>query len=216
MLLLLAVVLCVADHHRHETTSSAFTWATYLLAKHPDIQGRLRSEIRGHLSSTSSEANVADILESMPLLHGVCNETLRLYPTVPSTIRVAVQDTTLGSYPVAKGTRLFISPWAINRSAAHWGPDAEEFRPERWITDGKCNNTGGVTSNYSMLTFLHGPRSCIGEKFAKAELKALMAVWCGTFEMEMAQRGEVAIPAGVITTKPKNGMSLRLKKVEGW
>lgn len=66
------------------------------------------------------------------------------------------------------------------------------------------------------MTFLHGPRSCIGEKFAKSELRALIAVFCGMFEMRMANPGEVPEPAGAITTKPKNGMRLRLQVLEGW
>ena len=89
--------------------------------------------------------------------------------------------------------------------------------PERWIDeDGKGNNSGGVESNYAILTFLHGPRSCIGEKFAKAELKALLAVFCGKFELGLVEGEEVPVPAGAITTKPKNGMRLRLKVLDGW
>jgi len=113
---------------------------------------------------------------------------------------------------------LYISPWAINRSPLLWGDQAAEFVPERWIdpSTGKANNTGGVRSNYSNLTFLHGPRSCIGEKFAKSELKALIAAFVGTFAMEMADKNEVPIAGGAITAKPTNGMRLRLKGVEGW
>lgn len=160
---------------------------------------------------------MASVLESLPLLHAVCNETLRLYPTVPSTIRVANRDTTINSQHIPKGTRFLIVPWAINRSPHLWGSNATEFYPERWIDkDGHANNSGGATNNYSNVTFLHGPRSCIGEKFAKSELKALVAVFCGSFLMEMADPNEVAEPAGVITTKPKNGMKLRLKTLEGW
>ena len=160
---------------------------------------------------------MASVLESLPLLHAVCNETLRLYPTVPSTVRVATKDTTINSQHIPKGTRIQIVPWAINRSPQLWGSNATEFCPERWIEkDGHANNTGSATSNYSNVTFLHGPRSCIGEKFAKSELKALVAVFCASFHMEMADLSEIAEPAGVITTKPKNGMRLRLKALEGW
>jgi cytochrome P450 len=160
---------------------------------------------------------MASVLESLPLLHAVCNETLRLYPTIPSTVRVATRDTTINSQHIPKGTRIQIVPWAINRSPHLWGPNATEFCPERWIDkDGHANNSGGATSNYSNVTFLHGPRSCIGEKFAKSELKALVAVFCRSFHMEMADLSEVAEPAGVITTKPKNGMRLRLRALEGW
>ena len=66
------------------------------------------------------------------------------------------------------------------------------------------------------MTFLHGPRSCIGEKFAKGELRALIAVFAGIFDMQMADPNEVPVPAGAITTKPKNGMRLKLRALEGW
>jgi cytochrome P450 len=107
-------------------------------------------------------------------------------------------------------------PGAINRSPDLWGPNASEFVPDRWISlDGKPNNNGGAQSNYSQLTFLHGPRSCIGKDFAKAELRCLVAAWVGAFEMETAS-DKPAIPAGVVTTKPRDGMNLRLKPVGSW
>merc|ERR1711904_15807 len=65
---------------------------------------------------------------------------------------------------------------AVNRNTGIWGKDAMEFIPQRWIdADGRVNNSGGVTSNYSIMTFLHGPRSCIGQGFARSELKCLVA-----------------------------------------
>ena len=132
-------------------------------------------------------------------------------------MRVASRDTTILSTPIPKGTRVYIAPWAINRSPALWGSTAGDFNPDRWIDeDGHANNHGGAKSNYSVLTFLHGTRACVGEKFAKAEMKALLAVFVGTFKMEMADPTEVPIMAGAITVKPKNGMHLRLTKLEGW
>jgi cytochrome P450 len=206
----------------HETTSAALTWGSHLLAKHPDVQTRLRDEIRSNLPSPSTTSNsnidIAAVLESLPYLTAVCNEILRLYPAVPITMRVAIRETAILTQQIPKGTKFYVSPWAINRSPLLWGCQAAEFVPERWIdpSTGKANNTGGVRSNYSNLTFLHGPRSCIGEKFAKTELKALIAVLVGTFEMEMADKDEVPIAGGAITAKPTNGMQLRLKGVDGW
>jgi hypothetical protein len=43
-----------------------------------------------------------------------------------------------------------------------------------------------------------------------------MAVFVGRFAMEMADRNEVPVVAGAITTKPRDGMRLRLRVVEGW
>jgi cytochrome P450 len=206
----------------HETTSSAFTWVMYLLASHPEIQTQLREEIRSKIPTleAASEAtfDLAGTLESMPLLNGVCLETLRLYPTVPVSLRVASKPTSIGSLPVPTGTRAYVVPWAVNRSKEYWGATAEEFVPQRWIDEktGRANNTGGAASNYNIMTFLHGPRSCIGKDFAKAEMKVLVAVFCGGFEIEMEDPEEVPIPYGALTVKPKNGMRLKLKPVPGW
>jgi cytochrome P450 len=198
------------------------TWGSYLLAKHPEVQKRLRDEIRANLPSPSETLNsnidLASVLESLPYLTAVCNEILRLFPTVPITMRIAIRDTAILTQPIPEGTRFYISPWAINRSPLLWGDQAAEFVPERWIdpNTGCANNTGGVRSNYCNMTFLHGPRSCIGERFAKSELKALVAALVGTFAMEMADKDEVPIVGGAITAKPINGMRLRLKNVDGW
>ena len=150
----------------HETTSSALSWCSYLLSLNPGIQSQLRDEVRANLPSPrdNTQQFSAAQIDSLPLLNAVCNETTRLYPTVPVTIRVVVKETPLADKVLPVGTMILLSPWAINRSHDHWGPDAEEFRPGRWINeDGTPNNTGGSVSNYSLMTFIHGPRSCIGQ-----------------------------------------------------
>ena len=195
----------------------------YLLARHPEIQERLREEVKANLPDPTDpdlagDVDIASILDSLPLLNGVCQETLRLYPTVPITIRIARRNTSLCGTPIPRLTQIMLCPWATNRSPHLWGDNAEEFVPERWIDPDtqKPNNTGGAPSNYAILTFLHGPRSCIGQGFAKAELKALVAVFVGRFDIQMKDPSEDVIPAGVITTKPKNGMNLRLRRLGDW
>ncbi|WPH01325.1 Cytochrome P450 monooxygenase [Acrodontium crateriforme] len=212
----------------HETTSSTLTWTAYLLAKHPNVQTALREEVRTALpfgtqpfNKLPSDIDLGAILESLPLLNGVCNEVSRLYPTVPNTVRTALQERTLLGQVVPKGTEIILSPAAINVAPSLWGDNAADFVPERWIdTDEKGvqkpNNNGGAPSNYAILTFLHGPRSCIGQGFAKAELRALVTVLCGAFELEIARPDEEVIPHGVVTTKPKHGMNLRMKRLAGW
>jgi cytochrome P450 len=190
----------------HETTSSALSWVLYLLSKYPEYQTRLRAEIRATLPnpSTGSSAITAADIDRLPLLAAVCQETLRLYPTVPVTGRISVRDTRINDVHIPKDTFVVLSPWAINRSKKHWGPTAEEFLPERWISaDGTANKTGGATSNYSQITFLHGPRSCIGQDFAASELKCLCATLVGKFQFELArsEEGGQYTPAGVVTTK---------------
>ncbi|KIW06824.1 uncharacterized protein PV09_02504 [Verruconis gallopava] len=205
----------------HETTSSALTWTCFLLAKHLDYQEKLRDEIKENLPPhvlSDPSFDLATVLERLPLLNGVCNETLRLYPTVPITMRIAKRDTRLLGSFIPKGTEIMIAPWAVNRSRELWGEDACVFRPERWIDadTGRPNNTGGADSNYSLLTFLHGPRSCIGQGFAKAELRCLVAAFTWAFEWRLNMREEDVVPAGVITIKPEHGLHLKLRAIGRW
>lgn len=201
----------------HETTATAMTWAAHLLCLHPDVQTRLRQEIRNYLPSIDDTQNsmTSQTLDQLPFLHAVCNEVLRVHPPAPITLREAGKDTSiLGTY-IPKGTRIVLAPGAVNMSAALWGADSEKFNPDRWMGRGKAN-TGGAESNYSFLTFLHGPRSCIGQSFAKAEFACLLAALVGRFEMELedAQK-EVETDSGV-TLKPKDGLRVRIRLIEGW
>ncbi|KIY02304.1 uncharacterized protein Z520_02442 [Fonsecaea multimorphosa CBS 102226] len=207
----------------HETTSSSFTWVTYLLALHPDIQSRLRAEIQaaipnGFSPTNSEDTSIASVLESLPLLNGVCSESLRVLPAVPVTMRTTKRDTTVIGHLVAAGTRFIMSPWAVNNDPELWGPDAHEFKPERWIDleTGKPNQTGGASTNYATLTFLHGQRSCIGQNFARAELRAMVAAFAGAFEWALLNPNEKVVPAGVITSKPRDGLKVTLKRVKSW
>lgn len=200
----------------HETTASALTWAFYLLCLHPEVQTRLREEIRANLPHIDdTETVTAASLDECHYLHAVCNEVLRVYPPVPGTIREAGRDTSILGQFVPKGTKILLSPWAVNTSISLWGPDAAEFNPDRWMGPGKANS-GGAESNYAFLTFLHGPRSCIGQAFAKAEFACLLAAVVGRFEFKMADKDFVLEIKGGITAKPKNGLTVRIKPLEGW
>jgi cytochrome P450 len=201
----------------HETTASAMQWAVYLLCLHPEIQTKLRTAVREGLPSIgdpNSTVTAADV-DKIAYLHAVCNEVLRFFPSVPLTLRIAAHDTEILGNPIPANTTIILSPWAINVSKDLWGPDADEFNPERWMKPGTAN-TGGAESNYSFLSFLHGPRSCIGKDFAKGEFACLLAAWVGRFEMGFADKDFVLKIQGGITAKPKGGLKVRVKALEGW
>ncbi|KXX81914.1 Cytochrome P450 734A6 [Madurella mycetomatis] len=182
----------------HETTASAMTWAVYLLARHPEVQERLRAEVRERLPPISSGEDGSTVssldIDHMPYLNAVCNEVLRYFSPAPITLRSTVCDTSIQGHFVPKGTQIMIVPWAINKSKSMWGEDALQFNPDRWLpkSDGdKRAASGGATSNYAFMTFLHGPRSCIGQAFAKAEFACLVASWVGRFHMELHNMEEM-------------------------
>jgi cytochrome P450 len=176
------------------------------------MQTTLRTEVRNALSA-AEPSDLCSIMESLPYLNGVMHETLRIYPTAPILFRVAAVDTHMLGNWVPRGTRVVIPPWIMNRSPELWGEDAEEFRPQRWIdANGRPNSTGG--GEISILTFLHGPRGCIGENFSKAELRCLIASMVSQFEWTLDMPKEDVVPAGAITIRPANGLHLKLKEVK--
>ncbi|EMC99927.1 hypothetical protein BAUCODRAFT_30348 [Baudoinia panamericana UAMH 10762] len=204
----------------HETTATSMIWALYLLCKHPEVQTKLREEIRSKLPSLNDEITAAQI-DDCQYLHAVVHEILRLWSPVSMTMRIAENDATVNGHFIPKNTTMILCPWAINTSTHLWGDDALEFKPERWLdADGKANNKGGAESNYSFLTFLHGPRSCIGQRFAIAEFACILAAWVGRFESSFEEgspltKGELEIKGG-ITMKPKAGVWVKLNELKGW
>lgn len=195
----------------HETTASALTWCVYLLCNNPEAQRKLRLELRKELD-LKGEVDAAQ-LGRLPYLNAVLNETMRIFPPVPLTIRESANDSTIQGHFIPAHTTVIICPWATNTSTHLWGPDARDFKPERWLAPGQANS-GGAESNYAVSTFLHGPRSCIGKDFAKAEFACLVASLFGRFEIELEDKEWVLEIQGGITARPKGGLSVRMRDLE--
>lgn len=204
----------------HETTATSMIWAIYELCRNNEVQKELREEIREKIPCLDSDVTAAQI-DDCHYLQAFCNEVLRVWAPVGMTLRHAIVDTSIQGEYVPKGTIVVMSPRATNASPELWGEDAHEFKPERWLNkDGKANAKGGADSNYAFLTFLHGPRSCIGQRFAQAEFACLLAAWVGRYESTFEEdspisRGDFDIQGGV-TSKPKDGLWCKLKEVPGW
>jgi len=188
----------------HETTSTATTWALFALTQNPDVQTKLRDE----LLKVSTDNPSMDELSALSYLDAVVRETLRVHSPVPSTIRVAMEDDviplntpfvdkngqTQHGIKVSKGDTIFVPILAINRAKHIWGEDAAIFRPERWESvPESANSIPGVWGN--QLSFLGGPRACIGYRFSIIEMKALLFTLIRAFEFELA------VPAEDIHTK---------------
>lgn len=212
----------------HETTASALVWSIYLLAKYPAVQDKLRKEIRENLPSPSTkDAQVgAAEIDGLSYLTAVCNEMLRTFSPVQATARVATCDTSLDGQFIPKGTRCVVPIAAINTDPMLWGPDAAEFRPERWLTPEQGGTSthnaasGGATTNYAFTTFIHGPRSCIGNTFSKSEMACILAAWVGRFSFELQDKSllderNIKVNTSVVA-KPEGGLNMLVKAVEGW
>ncbi|KAG5634386.1 hypothetical protein H0H81_002149, partial [Sphagnurus paluster] len=109
-------------------------------------QNKLREELM-EAKRTYGDVPYDELVE-LPYLDAVCRETLRLHPPIPILVREALQDASvplltpvkgfdgreMDSILVPKGTRIFMSLWNANRDVTLWGPDAEEWKPERWLS----------------------------------------------------------------------------------
>lgn len=93
---------------------------------------------------------------------------LRLYPIIPRNVRTATRDTVLpvgggpeGNSPVfvAKGQNISFDVYSLHRHDIY-GPDANEFKPERWET---------IRPGWAYVPFGGGSRICIGQQFALTE-----------------------------------------------
>ncbi|KAF7328914.1 hypothetical protein MVEN_02521200 [Mycena venus] len=178
----------------HETTSTGTTWALFALTQNMAAQKRLREE----LLTVSTDNPTMDQLNELPYLDCVVRETLRVHAPVPSTVRIATQDdvvplatpftdeygTVHETIKVKKGQTIMIPILAVNRDKSIWGADAQEFIPERWEARSTSNSIPGVWGN--MLTFLGGPRACIGYRFSIVEMKALLFTLVRAFEFDLA------------------------------
>ncbi|ROW11489.1 hypothetical protein VMCG_01146 [Cytospora schulzeri] len=208
----------------HETTASSMTWAIYMLCRYPDVQAKLRMEVRERLPPIDGGATISSMdIDHMPYLNAVCSEVLRYFSPVPMTMREAAVDTTIQGQRIPKGTRIIMAPAVTNKDVQQWGPDAAEFNPDRWLPKyegDKSAASGGAGSNYSFLTFLHGPRSCIGMGFARAEFACLLAAWVGRMEFELRDREELDEKnmeiKGGITSRPAKGLWVKATVLDGW
>lgn len=169
----------------HDTTATGAAWTLHLLAKHPHIQQRLRTEIKQHMpflfspATRNSEADLARVdVDHLPYLSNVCRESLRYIPPIPITSRQLVSEDRLGGYTIPAQTYVAIHANAINRLPQYWGPTAGEFDPDRWA---RLPDT--YTAN-AFMTFLQGPRGCIGRKFAETEMKTLLCSLLSLYQFE--------------------------------
>ncbi|OJJ34620.1 hypothetical protein ASPWEDRAFT_52779 [Aspergillus wentii DTO 134E9] len=197
----------------HESTAATFEWTMYELGRRPEMQQRLRDEIRAWAPSMA--AVDPSRIESLPYLNAVCSEALRFYPFTPMVVKVAERDSTIVGQHIPQGTLVLYAPAATNLDPALWGPDADVFNPERWMEPGKAKS-GGATSNYAMLSFSAGSRNCLGHAFARAELACLVAAVVGRFDVTLANPDTAGIVEAGQVMRSKEGVHARLRVIEGW
>ncbi|KAF9778997.1 cytochrome P450 [Thelephora terrestris] len=190
----------------HETTAKTLIFALWEFANKRHVQERLRTEIMETLGRIrargESDFTVSDF-DSMPYLVAVGKEILRVYPVVVEMQRAPIEDDVLplskpivglsgkvyNDLHVPAGTIVAVSTVGYNLNKDVWGPDAYEFRPERWLDmNEKVESPVGVYGN--LATFSGGYRSCIGWRFAVIELHTFLVTLVRQFDFSLADGGQ--------------------------
>lgn len=162
------LILMIAGY---ETTANALSWTLYLLAKHG-------AELEKLIASTKGLG--MDEIVRHPGIAAVISESMRLYPPAWVSDRVALEDDTFKDYSYPKGTIIVLFYYGLHRSEKYW-IDASSFKPERFIADGQGGRGGN--SHTPFYPFGSGPRLCIGNNFALAEMAIFLQAFVHQFEV---------------------------------
>ena len=124
----------------NETTRNLISGGLVALAEHPDQWAALRAE----------RSRIPAAVEEM----------LRWTTPVISFLRTATRDTTIGDQPIAAGDPVLMVYAAANRDPSVFGPDAEEFRIDRFPNP--------------HLSFGFGTHFCLGATLARLETRLIL------------------------------------------
>jgi cytochrome P450 len=199
-----------------DTTASLLSWLFHQMLRNPAVFAKLRATITADFGTFDDPRNLTfSALKSCQYLQHCLNETLRLWTVVPGNARRSNKITTLprgggpdGESPIVipAQTDVNYSVHVMHRRKDIWGPDAEEFKPERFA---------GRKPGWEFLPFNGGPRICIGQQFALTEasyvvvrlLQRFDAIEPGVHELEGVVRSNLGL-----TNCPQKPVTLRMRE----
>lgn len=185
----------------HETTANALAWTLYLLAEQSELQEQASAEARAALASGADAA----LLDRLPLLRAILEESLRLYPPAPRFDREAVAADELAGHAVRPGDIVSIWPWLLHRHQMLW-TDPDAFDPGRFQGERRA-----AIHRFQYIPFGGGPRVCVGARFATSEALTILAIWLAEWRFAPVP-GHAVHLSGAVTLRPAGGMPLRIER----
>ncbi|KAL6142720.1 hypothetical protein ACLB2K_060997 [Fragaria x ananassa] len=193
-------------------TSLTASWTLVLLSQHPEWQDRIRAEIVevcGDPDKLHHCLGNPDVLRKFKVLTMVIQESMRLYASGVLLVRAALENVKLGNLDVPKGTIIQVCSATLHRDPENWGPDADEFKPERF-----ANGISNACKHpQAYVPFGFGHRVCIGQTFAMTQLKIELSLILSKFAFSLSPNYRHA-PSHKMILMPKHGIRLLVKPVQ--
>ncbi|MES2644268.1 MAG: cytochrome P450 [Myxococcota bacterium] len=169
-----------------ENTANTLVCALHVLASHPAVEERLRSEIATVLGGRAPETTD---LAALSYADMVIRETLRVYPGAWGLNRRALKEEEIRGCVVPAGAQLIFSAWITHRHPDFWR-DPETFDPERFASQRRA-----ALHPFAWWPFGGGPRTCIGRHLAMTQTMLLLT--------RIVQRTRVRLPAAPLPIVPR-------------
>lgn len=175
-----------------DTTAITLSSVFYHLMKFPQSYQRLQSEI----DTAAKDGRISDPVtfkEAQELLYlqAVIKEALRIHPAtgLPMQRVVPAEGTTIAGHFIPGKSSVGINAWVANRNTSVFGPDAETWRPERWL-EIEEEGRGGEAEKY-FFSFGMGSRTCVGKNISLLEISKLVPQLLRKFDFMLDEGEEV-------------------------
>lgn len=186
----------------HETSANALAWTWYLLAQHPEIVTKARTELDEVLGNRTP---TFEDLPKLTYLTQIIEESMRLYPPAWLTDRIAAQDDEFQGIKIPKGSIVVTYFYGTHHAADLWENPAQ-FNPDRFAKEKKKQQLP-----FAYVPFGGGPRLCIGNSFAIMEMQLILAAMLRRFDFELLPNQEVEMQP-LITLRPKSEIWMAWKR----
>ncbi|PRP73013.1 pheromone-degrading enzyme, partial [Planoprotostelium fungivorum] len=175
----------------HDTSAHTLAWAFYLISRHPEVEAKLLREIDalGDVELTALRLN------GLKYLNLIIKETLRMYPPGPAISRNTNRKGKIGQYDINKDVGCSVHVLAMHYNEQYF-PNPTRFDPERFNEENVKN-----IPPFQYIPFAKGERSCIGQKFALLEMKAVLVAFYRKFTFTPDPWASLKIDA-MITLQP--------------
>jgi cytochrome P450 len=186
----------------HDTTANGLSFTLDLLARHPEVQARVREEVARVLGGRTP---TADDVPRLIYTRHVFEESLRLFPPAWTVGRTAITDEEIGGVKMPRGTNVLVNIWFAQRDPAVWERPLE-FDPDRFDEARAASRP-----KLSYLPFGAGQRQCIGAGFSLMEGTLGLAMLLREVHLEAA--GEPAQPWVRFILSPRGPVKLRARAI---